>query len=127
MDEIEADHKMICALNRPKPHVFELKPEDVTAIRRAVICRTVKDWSKLGYFDRFEKWADPELGDPAFYEEVLKPIEQELKGYAGEVKADMSDADVNRVYEKACVRWVGISHEIDRLRREWLMERETCR
>lgn len=27
MDEIEADHKMICALNRPKPHVFELKPE----------------------------------------------------------------------------------------------------
>ena len=107
--------------------VFDLKPEDVTAIRRAVICRTVRSWSKLGYFDRFEKWADPELGDPAFYEEVLKPIEQELKGYAKEVKADMTDADVNRIYEKACVRWIGISHEIDRLRREWLMERETCR
>ena len=27
MDEIEADHRMIRTLNRPKPHVFELKPE----------------------------------------------------------------------------------------------------
>lgn len=27
MDEIEADHRMIRTLNRPKPHAFELKPE----------------------------------------------------------------------------------------------------
>lgn len=102
--------------------VFDLKPEDITAIRRGLICRHVKSWAKLGHLDRFDKWADVEIGDPEFYNAVLKPIETELKGYAREVSADMSAEDVNRIFEKGLVRWLGISHEIDALRRTWLQD-----
>ena len=105
---------------------FQLAKDDVTAIRRAMLYRHAKGWANVGRLDRFDKWADVEIGDPEFYNEVLKPLEAELKGYAKEVKPDMSDADVNRVFEKALPRWMGLSHEIDELRREWLVERN-CR
>lgn len=105
---------------------FELKPEDVAAIRRGVLYRAVKGWRMNGRMDRFDTWADEAIGDPEFYREVLKPLEAELVGYAKEVKPEMSDDDVNRIYEKALPRLKGLSHEIDRLRREWLME-QACR
>lgn len=105
---------------------FELKPEDVAAIRRGVLYRAVKGWRRNGRMDRFDAWADEEIGDPEFYREALKPLETELAGFAKEVKPEMSDDDVNRIYEKALPRLKGLSHEIDRLRREWLMER-ACR
>ena len=102
---------------------FSLKPTDITAIRRGLLYRHVKDWAKLGRLDRFDKWADEEIGDPEFYNEVLKPIEARLKGLAKEVTLDMSDADVNRIFEAALPHWLGISHEIDQLRRKWLLEK----
>lgn len=101
---------------------FNLKPADITAIRRGLLYRHVKDWAKLGRLDLFDKWADEEIGDPEFYNEVLKPIETKLKGLAKEVTLDMSDADVNRVFEAALPHWMGISHEIDQLRRKWLLK-----
>ena len=38
------------------------------------------------------------------------------------VKPEMFDADVNLVYEKGLVRWLGLPHEIDELRRIWLQD-----
>lgn len=105
---------------------FALDDAAITAIRRRLVCRHVKSWNKVGSLERFDKWADAEIGDPEFYEKVLKPVEDELKGYAQMVKVDMTDKDVNLVYEKGLVRWLGISHEIDDLRREWLLEK-TCK
>lgn len=102
---------------------FRLDQADIVAIRRAMLARAVKGWNKVGHLERFDMWADTEIGDPEFYEAVLKPIEAELKGYAKEVRQDMSDEDVNRVFEKALKRWMGISHEIDELRRVWLLEK----
>ena len=102
---------------------FQLAKDDIAAIRRGVIYRHVKGWAQAGRLDLFDKWADAEIGDPEFYDAVLKPIEAELKGYAKEVKPDMSDADVNRIYEKGLVRWLGLPHEIDELRRTWLQDR----
>lgn len=97
---------------------FELKPEDVTAIRRGLLYRCVKGgWRTRGRLDVFDKWGDQEIGDPAFYDEVLKPIEKELSDYAKMVKPEMSDADVNLVFEKALPRMKGLRHEIDQLRR----------
>ena len=102
---------------------FGFDKDDLTAIRRGLIHRHVKGWAKMGRLDRFDKWADAEIGDPEFYNAVLKPIEAELKGYAKEVKPDMSGADVNRIYEKGLVRWLGLPHEIDALRKNWLSDR----
>ena len=103
--------------------VFELKKDDVTAIRRALIYRSVKKWRRNGRLDRFGKWNDVAVGDPEFYAEVLKPIEAELDGYAKKVSLEMSDDDVNLVFEKALGRWLGIKHEIDALRKDWLADR----
>ena len=99
---------------------FELKKDDVTAIRRALIYRSAKKWRRNGRLDRFDKWNDVAVGDPEFYAEVLKPIEAELDGYAKKVSLEMSDDDVNLVFEKALGRWLGIRDEIDALRKDWL-------
>ena len=67
------------------------------------------------------------VGDPEFYEECLKPLEAELKAQAAKVKPDMSDDEVNEVYEKGAKVWIGLDHEIDALRREWLLGKFTGR
>ena len=103
--------------------VFRLDGADVVAIRRAMLYRNAKGWGKMGRLDRFDKWADPEIGDLEFYEEVLKPLETELKGYAKMVTPEMTDDEVNLVFERALPRWIGLSHEIDALRRDWLRNR----
>ena len=37
----------------------------------------------------------------------------------------MSDDEVGEVYEKGAKVWIGLSHEIDALRREWLLRKYT--
>ena len=102
--------------------VFNLKPDEIAAIRRKIIFKTFRSWKGGGGYtpDAFDAWADPVIGDPAFYNECLKPLQDELKGYVDRIKPDMSDADVNEIYEKGAVRWIGLKHEIDLLRRNYL-------
>ena len=103
--------------------VFAFKPAELAAVRRAAVRRAVRGWRKQGDVDVFERWADPEVGDPAFYAEALQPLETELEGYAKMVTPDMSDADVELLFAKAMPRWCGLKHEIDGLSRDWLMGR----
>ena len=37
----------------------------------------------------------------------------------------MTDAEVNEVYEKGAVRWIGLPYEIDALRRTYLLDKFT--
>ena len=39
----------------------------------------------------------------------------------------MSDDEVDEVYETGAKVWMGLSHEIDALRREWLLGKLTGR
>lgn len=108
--------------------VFNLKSEQLTAIRRRILLKNVKTWSrgeKRAYSTvaPFDRWADPVVGDPDFYEVSLKPLEAELKAYAKRVTPEMTDDDVNDIYEHAVPRWIGLKHVIDRLRREYLMKK----
>lgn len=105
--------------------VFNLKAEEVTAIRKRLVLGTYKNWkgTKSGEVDIFDRWADPVLGDPDFYAARLKPLEDELAAYAKRVKPEMTDADVNDVFVHALPRWMGLKYEIDALRRDWLLER----
>ena len=106
---------------------FALTDAQLTAVRRGLIGRAHKTWRKTGKLDIFEKWADEEIGDPAFYAAALKPLEAELAGAMAGVKPEMSDADVNRIFEAALAKCRGIRHEIDALRKRWLLEEFTIR
>lgn len=105
--------------------VFSLTPSQTTAIRRELLFRTRGKWRKTGRLDIFEKWADVEIGDPAFYAACLKPLEKELADAMAGVKPEMTDADVNRIFDAALVKCRGLKHEIDRLRRNWLLDELT--
>ena len=108
-----------------------LTPKQLAEVRRGVLFRAVKGgWRACRYpdgitLDYFDKWADSEIGDPGFYAECLKPLQEELEGYAARVKPDMTDAEVNEVFEKGLVRMKGLKYEIDRLRREYLARKMT--
>ena len=105
--------------------VFNLKPAEIAAIRRRLVYDTYKTWNRSGHehLAEFDRWSDPVMGDPEFYEAVLKPVESELRAEAARVRPDMSDAEVNEVYEKGAKRWIGLRHEIDALRRQWLLDK----
>ncbi len=108
--------------------VFNLTPAQLTAVRRRLLLKNAKSWKRgekreYAVVAPFDRWADPVVGDPDFYKASLKPLEEELTAYSKRVKPDMTDADVNEIYEKAVPRWIGLKHEIDRLRREYLTKK----
>ena len=103
--------------------VFNLTPAQATAIRRKILFDTFKGWNAAPEewtCAPFDRWADDVVGDPEFYRQCLKPLEDELRGYVARVKPDMSDADVNEIYAKGVQRWMGLKYEIDLLRRNYL-------
>ena len=104
---------------------FELTDAQITEIRRGLLCRTHKNWRKTGKLDIFEKWADDEIGDPDFAAAKLAPLEKELASAMAGVSLEMSDADVNRIFEAALAKCRGIRHEIDALRKQWLLRELT--
>ena len=109
--------------------VFNLKPAEIAAIRRRLVYDTYKTWSRSGHerLSAFDRWSDPVVGDPEFYEEVLRPLESALRAEADKVTATMTDDDVNDVYEKGAKVWIGLAHEIDALRQAWLLKKFTER
>ena len=110
---------------------FALTKEQQTAIRRGLLLRSYRSWktpasndggSRLAYFDM---WKDDVVGDPDFYNTCLKDLQEKLESAAARVKPDMSDADVNEVFETALNAWLGLGHEIDRRRRQYLLRKLT--
>ncbi len=71
----------------------------------------------------FDFWQDAELGDPAFYEAVVKPLEERLDTGLEKVKVGMSDEDVADVAQNYLQEWRDVRFTIDRLRAAYLSER----
>ena len=63
------------------------------------------------------------MGDREFYESALKPLEEKLVQQAKRVREKMSDLEVDEIYENGAKIWLGLDHEIDALRRNWLIEK----
>lgn len=110
---------------------FSLTPGQVTQIRRGLLLRAYNSWrqpkstdggSRLQYFDM---WQDDVVGDPEFYAACLKDLHARLEKDAARVKTDMSDAEVNEVFESSLATWLGLRHEIDRRRRLYLLDKLT--
>lgn len=105
--------------------VFDLKPAEIAAIRRRLVYDTYKGWNRSTHeqLSQFDRWGDPVVGDPEFYAAKLAPLEAALKAEAAKVKPEMSDDEVNEVYEKGAKIWIGLDHVVDGLRQDWLREK----
>ncbi|MCI7644238.1 MAG: hypothetical protein MST10_07835 [Lentisphaeria bacterium] len=108
--------------------VFEnLTPANLTAIKRRVLAKAKMDynreWSANNGYG--EIWMDPELGDRTFYLEVVEPVRKELDAYAAKIKPDMSDADVNQVFDEAGARLMNIKFDLAKMRADYLAKQMT--
>ena len=109
---------------------FNLTPEQLTAIRRRLLYATFRSYANISFapsatMSVFEYWKDPGVGDRAFYDKYLAPLEAELKGYAARVKDGMTDAEVDEVFSKGLVRWINLRDTIEGLHRDYLAEKYT--
>ena len=103
--------------------VFDLPPKARIEILKGVIydARRIYNSAKGAYgMGPIDRWRDPVVGDPAFYEECLAPLVKKLDSYLPLVKADMPDEDVLKVAEEALPLWRDIRHEVARLRTRYL-------
>ncbi|MEG1979196.1 MAG: hypothetical protein RR060_00650, partial [Victivallaceae bacterium] len=82
-----------------------------------------REWSANNGYG--EIWMDPELGDRTFYKLVVEPLRQELDVYAAKIKPDMSDADVNAVFDAAGARLMNIKFDLAKLRADYLAKQMT--
>ncbi len=70
-------------------------------------------------------WRDPKLGDRVFYFARLQALENDLCAWAERVKPDMTDADVDAVFENAVFRWLNLDYIVARERADYLEEQLT--
>ncbi len=70
-----------------------------------------------------EIWGDPELGDREFNASTIVPLQKTLDAYLELVKPDMTDADVDMLFEKAVPQWMNIRYVVASLRRDELVRR----
>ena len=103
---------------------FELTEAQARAIMKRQCFAAWAQYKRENTAWRYEgclkHWEDTEVGDPAFHEAVIKPLMEKLEPYGKLMKADISDTDLQTVYEKAYPTWVDIVHIVARLRAEYL-------
>ena len=67
-----------------------------------------------------DHWLDASVGDPAFYAARIQPLVARLDAYIPLVKAGMTDADVEKVFNEALVGWNNVGHLVAEERRKYL-------
>ncbi len=73
-----------------------------------------------------EHWADPELGDPVFNQKVIVPFMEKYGAYAKMIKADMTDAEVNKVFDEAYSTLINTGFIVQELRSRYLQDQFTA-
>ena len=78
---------------------FDMSGKDAEAVRLGVLRAAVGEYRKFRKaWENAEFWADPSIGDPAFYEAEVGPWLKELDGVATEASApDLKPEDVVRL------------------------------
>ena len=97
--------------------------ENVTMIKRRLLAYAKKAYNaELTSRTRglLEHWGDPELGDVAFHKEVIAPFCKKYGAYAAAIKADMTDEEVNRVYDEAYETLINTKFVVEALRRDYV-------
>ena len=113
---------------------FRLTDAQRAAIYRSRLAR-LKDrlnhfWTgektSFGMFEGIiDHWKDPAIGDTAFYEAVVKPLEETLDGASKRIVPEMDDKTVLELAETVYPTWSNLRHVIGRGRARYLRERWT--
>ena len=108
--------------------VFALPESARLRILRRQIYHAIADFrvqrkSMSGVEGDFAHWKDAELGDPRFYYDRVKPLEDELEAAAQRATGDMSDETVRELAEKYLAKWREVRFIVQGLRTDWLARR----
>ena len=100
------------------------------AIKRERIFEALANYKQVKqtrhhYEGVLDHWNDPAVGDPAFYEARVKPLEERLDSCIERINPEMGNADIEELYQHAVFGWNNLRHIVRELRREWLQERLT--
>lgn len=83
-------------MGRSMQLVFDVPASALAKIRLGLLRQAVCEYRKVRTpFENAEFWCDQHLGDPAFYEEVVKPFMEEMDKVANEIA--LSTFDVKKV------------------------------
>ncbi len=75
---------------------FNVTPQEEKAIKLGLLRAAVREYGKVrSLFENADFWVDPHLGDPEFYEAVVKPYLTELDEVKKDVTSD--NFDLNKV------------------------------
>lgn len=102
-----------------------LTPQVRAAIRRQIIYTAIERYRNAKNFARggiIGKWQDAELGDPAFYEEKMKPLVEKLDGYVRMAEGEIDAKLAEKLFNEAVPAWFDFTYEVADLRSDYLLE-----
>ena len=104
---------------------FDIPDAGRRQIIRALLFRARRDYEaeKTCYGAQdgvLAHWQNEEVGDPAFYESVLKPVVERLDAAAAKVAFEMDDATVDELERAALPSWYNFKFDVQRLRADYL-------
>lgn len=101
-----------------------MTPENRTKIMRRLLVKAKNAWNQANspHGGLIEHWQDPELGDLKFNAEVVVPFKNKYYDYANRIKADMTDEEVNTIFNEAFPTLINAYFIIQEMRKNYLDE-----
>jgi tetratricopeptide (TPR) repeat protein len=101
-----------------------LTPQNLSAIKRAIIFKAVTKYRAAKAITApVGRWNDAELGDPAFYQSRVAPLLARLDRYADRIQENMTDAEVETLFNEAVPGWMEINHRVEALRAQYIEQK----
>lgn len=103
-----------------------LTPEVLFAVRRILVYRAFARFSEQNNARKgglIAIWNDPELGDPEFFAQALKPEIDRLNALGKLVSDDMSAETVEKLWVEAVPYWYDFTYRAAELRTRYLSEK----
>lgn len=101
-----------------------LSKENLNAIKRTIIFQAVTKYRDAKLIKNpVGQWADPELGDPEFFQTKVAPLLATLDALADRVNKEMTPDEVETIFDQAVPGWMEIEYQVAALRTNYLEEK----
>ncbi len=105
--------------------VFAITPAERAAIKRKLLYKAFATYAKEkisrgDYPGVLDYWRDSDLGDPAFYDAELAPLCARFDELAAKVRLEMTDAEVDAIYDEAVPSLLNLKFVIEARRTAYL-------